>query len=118
MSSQSGSRSSRISELWSQPTWRYSGAGVGAVGLAIVGVADSESEGWNSQADLKDISEIAVWGSLREKRFEAMEAFRHVLITVSFRSSLLVLNGFTTSLATLITTSNLDASSAVGSRYK
>ena len=84
--------------------------------METVGVPDSESEGWNSQADLNDISEIAVWGSPREKRFEAMELFRHVLITVSFFSSFVALKGFATSLATLITTSNLAASSAVGSK--
>lgn len=86
------------------------------MGLETVGVPVSESEGWNSHADLKDISEMAVWGSPREKRFDAIEAFRQVLITVSFFSSLVALKGFITSLATLITTSNLAASSAVGSR--
>jgi hypothetical protein len=30
------------------------------VGVVGVGVTDSESEGWNSKADLKEISDMAV----------------------------------------------------------
>jgi hypothetical protein len=81
-------------------------SGVVDLGVGVVGVADPDSEGRYSNADLKDISEMAVWGSPPENRFEALEALRHVLMTVSFRASFAVLKGFLTSLATLITTSN------------
>lgn len=93
-------------------------SGVVDLGVVVVGVADPGSDGWYSNADLNDISEMAVWGSPPEKRFEAIDALRQVLMTVLFRSSFSVLKGSFTSLATLITTSNCAASSAVGSRYR
>ena len=98
----------------------YSGAEVD-LAVGVVGVSDPDpSEDGNSKADLNEISEVPVAGSLLERvenRFEASAALRQALITLSFKALSGVSKGFWTSLATLTTTSNFDASSAVGSRY-
>jgi hypothetical protein len=81
--------------------------------FGVVGL--SESDGKTSNAEWKDASEIAVNGSDTENRLARDNGFLNV-DTTEFDRSISSANGFTTSLATLTTTSNLEASARVGSR--
>jgi hypothetical protein len=83
--------------------------------FGVVGLSDSD--GITSNAEWKDASEIAVIGSAIENRFASDNGCRSAETTVlGFSKS--AAKGFTTSFATLITTSNFDASSRVGSKYR
>lgn len=81
------------------------------------GVPGDDSFGGYSKADLKEISDMAVPGTSIGDGLGFVDVFRRTLITDPFLAVVLV-NGFTTSLATLMTTSNWDASCTVGSKYK
>lgn len=78
-------------------------------------VSPSRSCGMNSKADTNVASEAAVFGSDWCRELNSPTLAFHTDITVSCFSTGVV-NGFVTSLATLKTTSNLAASSRLGSR--
>lgn len=81
------------------------------------GVPGDDSFGGYSKADLKEISDMAVSGTSVGTALGFLDVFRRTLMTDSLLAVVLV-KGFTTSLATLTTTSNWDASCTVGSKYK
>ena len=84
---------------------------------SLRGVGGSDSFGGYSKADLKEMSDMAVSGASVGTALGFVDAFRRTLMTDPLLVFVLV-NGFTTSLATLTTTSNCDASCTVGSKYK
>lgn len=92
----------------------YSTSGLAAFG--VVGEVVEVDEGRVSNADRKDASDTAVCGS-GMSRSSAHGVFGFGKVS-SFAcvSSFCVLNGFWTSLATFITTSNVEASASFGSR--
>lgn len=87
----------------------YSGSGIWAFG--VLGDMGRISSG-HSSADLKEMSETAVRGSEESECAELL----HTDTTELFGPTDGLEKGLATSLATLITVSNFEASSRVGSR--
>lgn len=80
--------------------------------MGVVGVVLEALDG-HSNADLNEISETAVCGSGICDRSSSL---RSIDTTLSLPDVVVVSKGFLTSFATLMTVSNFDASSTVGSR--
>ena len=109
--------SSFTSVLWSHGTWMYSGSFFSTAGFGVVGEDSVELDGWTSNAVANDIVEAAVSGvkSRRSGPLVESEGFEE-LPSFCSPSSVISLNGFFTSLATFMMTSNFIASSILGSK--
>lgn len=95
----------------------YSGSFFSTAGFGVVGEDSVELDGWTSNAVANDIVEAAVSGVksrgsgllVESEGFEELPSF-------CSPSNVVSLNGFFTSLATLMMTSNFTASSNFGSK--
>lgn len=84
--------------------------------LSSFGTVGLSADGRLSNAEWKDSSEIAVMGSAVDSRLARGRGRLNVETTVSDFCAVSSAKGFKTSFATFTTTSNLEASSRVGSR--
>ena len=96
----------------------YSGNFFSTAGFGVVGEDSVELDGWTSNAVANDIFEAAVSGVKSRGSGPLVDESEGPEEPLSLCSSsiFISLKGFFTSLATLITTSNFIASSALGSR--